>query len=700
MGADPNQKGLECRPWYLGEENSSDNDTETSYDDSQGCTDDDDDGDDEQGSHGHIMGASLINPLHSSLSGIRHRKKHASSTDDAERCETHPLQVACISGNLSIVNRLLDAGANINQEGYWTRTALHTVALTGNEEIAAYLLSCSEIDVNRSTSARSWISEGATPFFYACLKGHTNVVQLFLNNPDVDVNQTNANKDRGNPFLAACAEGHFEVVKLLLANRRVNVHATDGNGRSALFNAVCAGNLSVVKLLLNYRAEGGGGGGGSSSADIAGESSRANGLEHQPFVKANLDAGSNGDDTHAAVDTNSNSPAPDITHAAATATAVGNSRINLNQARAEDGCTPLFAACCAVDAQQIVQALVDHGAAETWAPNHHGETPLTAACSSDNVGYARTLLHTGQFSTMDMNNRVTKGEHQGMNVLHCAAYVGNRSMGELLAVFGADLSANQLHIFGNPENLDYFAGMFMEIGDAGEVASMHGHTTRAFKTWFTAVKGWTPLQVAAGCRLHRDAAVALRLGHIAGGRQRYDGAAPAEPKCYGDDYGDGDGDGDGGGSKVAIGKASTSNGWWPEATVVQEMLESVSIARTGPADLPWGEAQPVCHATIRLMQSVLRGWWPTTHWLHHRGVRNAVCTMLLVAERLRRRSNVAGDCAAVVVVVVGGVESVDVDRDQEKGGKSIAVGSLPALPAEIIFCILSWICRSFWAVEY
>lgn len=129
-----------------------------------------------------------------------------------------------------------------------------------------------------------------------------------------------------------------------------------------------------------------GGGGGSSSADIAGESSRANGLEHQPFVKANLDVGSNGDDTHAAVDTNSNSPAPDITHAAATATAVGNSRINLNQARAEDGCTPLFAACCAVDAQQIVQALVDHGAAETWAPNHHGETLLTVACSSDNVG--------------------------------------------------------------------------------------------------------------------------------------------------------------------------------------------------------------------------------------------------------------------------------------------------------------------------
>jgi ankyrin repeat protein len=77
---------------------------------------------------------------------------------------------------------------------------------------------------------------GNTPLHQACLKGHTDVVQLLLaNNADVDV--TNANDET--PLHAACKHGHTSVVQALLANDAVFEMKNDDGGTELRHSNIC-----------------------------------------------------------------------------------------------------------------------------------------------------------------------------------------------------------------------------------------------------------------------------------------------------------------------------------------------------------------------------------------------------------------------------------------------------------------------------
>ena len=102
-----------------------------------------------------------------------------------------------------------------------------------------------------------------------------------------------------------------------------------------------------------------------------------------------------------------------------------------------------------------------------------------------------------------------------------------------------------------------------------------------------AVEGWSSLQVAVGCRLYADAAMALRNGVV-------------EP---------------------------------PQEAEAQAAL--LRIASEVPS---WEAPLPVCQATLRLARAALAGWSPTRHWLHHARHREVVVTVMQIAERFRRQT--------------------------------------------------------------
>lgn len=168
--------------------------------------------------------------------------------------------------------------------------------------------------------------------------------------------------------------------------------------------------------------------------------------------------------------------------------------------------------------------------------------------------------------------------------------------------------------------------------------------------WLNAVSGWSPLQVAAGCRLYKDAAVALRQGRI-------------DP----DD---------------------------PATTSVKDIMKVIATTKAGPAAmLPWGgrrrlEARPVCKHTAKLVAAAVRGWHRTTHWLHHRKVRKVVFTVLGVAGRLE-----AKDALPLPP------PKPPRRTTRAAAAEAEAVAVLPVIPIEMWFYAMSFIKRSWWKVS-
>ncbi len=103
------------------------------------------------------------------------------------------------------------------------------------------------VDVNIS-------DEQATLLGYAVYRGHTDIVELLLKQPNIDVNL--AQKEGAPPLYLAATRGHVEIVRLLLGARGINVNLAQSKGVTPLFIAAQKGYEEVVKLLLAVRGIG------------------------------------------------------------------------------------------------------------------------------------------------------------------------------------------------------------------------------------------------------------------------------------------------------------------------------------------------------------------------------------------------------------------------------------------------------------
>jgi len=189
-----------------------------------------------------------------------------------ESDDTMSLVELCKHGDLEGVKAALQSGADVNSEDEYGHTGLIWAVSNGHNSVVDLLLNTPNIDVNQS--ALYWAVEennneavklllnvqnidvnsvdysGESALQQAVFNNHKSVVALLLSAPNIDVNL----KDNyGTCALHGAVEFEKlnEGLKLLLNDPRIDVNIVDKHGWSAVFRAVYRDNIEAVKLLLN-----------------------------------------------------------------------------------------------------------------------------------------------------------------------------------------------------------------------------------------------------------------------------------------------------------------------------------------------------------------------------------------------------------------------------------------------------------------
>lgn len=184
------------------------------------------------------------------------------------------MQVACCSGNLKLINLLIEEGSDINSIDNKGRTAMHLssyyghkdclmelategassnindkynrkpihlAAMKGHPDACSYLTGRADCDHNSLDSfhrnALHYSLMGKTP-------SHLEISDMLLY--DCDVNQQDVNGNT--PFMIAVYNNHFTIINRLEC---VNINIQNIKGQTSLIIASYRGFSKIVKLLLN-----------------------------------------------------------------------------------------------------------------------------------------------------------------------------------------------------------------------------------------------------------------------------------------------------------------------------------------------------------------------------------------------------------------------------------------------------------------
>jgi ankyrin repeat protein len=170
-----------------------------------------------------------------------------------------PLALAVIGGNVSLVKMLLDAGADPDSEINWrqygedeTWTPLQFAAKSSRNEAGAivkllfeYSAKCRDID---NISSREVL-------FAAAKNARAGVVRAFLEQGFCSETEGDAHNRHRLLLCALESTGSREIICLLLEEYGFDVHFQDDEGRTALCWAAMVGNEFEVRLLLTKGAD-------------------------------------------------------------------------------------------------------------------------------------------------------------------------------------------------------------------------------------------------------------------------------------------------------------------------------------------------------------------------------------------------------------------------------------------------------------
>ena len=146
-------------------------------------------------------------------------------------------------GHCSLLELLLDRGADIRTESSWNGTDLHLAAKHGHEAVVRLLL-----DKGAKVEAKNKVDQ--TALHLAATEGHEAVAQLLLN-----MNAAVEEKDEmGWTALHCAAHGGYVAIARHFIDWGANIEATEKQGRTALHYAAQRGHEAVVKLLLDRGA--------------------------------------------------------------------------------------------------------------------------------------------------------------------------------------------------------------------------------------------------------------------------------------------------------------------------------------------------------------------------------------------------------------------------------------------------------------
>ena len=155
-----------------------------------------------------------------------------------------PMCHACKMGHHHVVQKIIRAGADLDQPHNQGSTALYIASYAGHLSVVQELLD-HDADIDLATD------NGCTPLYVGCQNGHLPVV-LELLERCADMEQ--ANDNGATPLYICCQRGHLRVVKELLV-RGTAIDKARADGMTPLMVAAQKGRLDVIKLLLKHGAD-------------------------------------------------------------------------------------------------------------------------------------------------------------------------------------------------------------------------------------------------------------------------------------------------------------------------------------------------------------------------------------------------------------------------------------------------------------
>ncbi|KAJ5781180.1 hypothetical protein N7457_006340 [Penicillium paradoxum] len=373
-----------------------------------------------------VMGLQSI--LGRLLTGSYHGASLSKAINARRRRSGTALQAAArIKDNTSIVQMLLDKGADVNVQGGKYGTALQAAARIKDNTSIVQMLLDKGADVNAQGGPSGSALQAA-----ASIEDNTSIVQMLLDK-GADVNAQGG--PSGSALQAAASiEGNTSIVQMLL-DKGADVNAQGGEYGTTLQDVVrFKQNTSIVQMLLDKGADVNAQGGEYGTALQAAASIKDN----TSIVQMLLDKGANvnvqggrfGNALGAAV----RSEDPCLVQMLLDKGA----NVNAQGGRFGDA---LQSAARVKDNTSIVQMLLDKGADVNAQGGLFGDALQAAARNKDNTSIMQMLLDKGA----DIN---AQGGPSGSALQAAASIEGNTSIVQMLLDKGVDVNA-QGGDFGN-----------------------------------------------------------------------------------------------------------------------------------------------------------------------------------------------------------------------------------------------------------
>jgi ankyrin repeat protein len=154
-----------------------------------------------------------------------------------------PLMHACSNGDIQTVRALLSQPSKVQPHlaAHNGDTALIIAARKGHSDIIEVLLSHPKIEVNLCNSA------GRSPLMIAALQGQLDCTQKLLQIPEIDINAED--QDGNTALMWASATGQLDVIDMLLEREDLDPSITNKSGFKAFEIAIRSGNFELSRVL-------------------------------------------------------------------------------------------------------------------------------------------------------------------------------------------------------------------------------------------------------------------------------------------------------------------------------------------------------------------------------------------------------------------------------------------------------------------